>query len=72
LELALVAAAVMALLIGIPMGVYAALRRGTFLSQLFMMVSLLGVSLAHVPHRHSAHSWCLPFSLGWLPVFWSR
>ena len=44
LELAM-AAAFLALLIGIPMGVYAALRRGTFLSQLFMTVSLLGVSL---------------------------
>ena len=44
LELALVAAS-LALLIGIPMGVYAALRRGTFLSQLFMTISLLGVSL---------------------------
>ena len=44
LELALVAA-FMALLIGIPMGVYAALRRGSFGSQIFMTVSLLGVSL---------------------------
>ena len=44
LELSLAAAAI-ALIVGIPMGVYAALRRGTFLSQLMMMVSLLGVSL---------------------------
>lgn len=44
MELALVAA-VLALAIGIPMGVYAALRRGTFLSQVFMTLSLLGVSL---------------------------
>ena len=44
LELALVAA-VMAIAIGIPMGVYAALRRGTFTSQLFLTLSLLGVSL---------------------------
>jgi peptide/nickel transport system permease protein len=44
LELSLAAAAI-ALIFGIPMGVYAALRRGTFLSQLMMMVSLLGVSL---------------------------
>ena len=42
LELALVAA-VLALLLGIPMGVYAALRRGSWLSQVFMTVSLLGV-----------------------------
>ncbi|MBM4312618.1 MAG: ABC transporter permease, partial [Deltaproteobacteria bacterium] len=44
LELALVAA-LLALVIGIPMGIYAALRRGSFLSQVFMTVSLLGVSL---------------------------
>ena len=44
LELAMVAA-FLALFIGIPMGVYAALRRGTFMSQVFMTLSLLGVSL---------------------------
>jgi peptide/nickel transport system permease protein len=44
LELAFVAG-VMALALGIPMGVYAALKRGTFTSQLFMTISLLGVSL---------------------------
>lgn len=44
LELA-VAAAVIALIVGIPMGVYAALRRGTTGSQLMMTLSLLGVSL---------------------------
>ena len=44
LELALVAAA-LALLVGVPMGVYAALKRGTFISQAFMTLSLLGVSL---------------------------
>jgi peptide/nickel transport system permease protein len=44
LELSLVAA-VIAIVIGIPMGVYAALRRGTFLSQVFLTISLLGVSL---------------------------
>jgi peptide/nickel transport system permease protein len=44
LELALVAA-VVAVLIGIPMGVYSALRRGTFMSQVFLTLSLLGVSL---------------------------
>jgi peptide/nickel transport system permease protein len=38
-------AAVIALAVGIPMGVYAALRRGTFSSQLMMTLSLLGVSL---------------------------
>ncbi len=44
LELAL-AAAVIALVLGIPMGVYAALRRGSFLAQALMGFSLLGVSL---------------------------
>ncbi|MBS0507459.1 MAG: ABC transporter permease, partial [Proteobacteria bacterium] len=44
LELSLVAA-FLALAVGVPMGVYAALRRGSFLSQLFMTLSLLGVSL---------------------------
>jgi peptide/nickel transport system permease protein len=44
LELA-VCAAVVALVVGIPLGVYAALKRGTFGSQLAMTVSLLGVSL---------------------------
>ena len=43
-ELAFVAAFI-ALAIGIPMGVYAAIRRGSVLAQLFMAVSLLGVSL---------------------------
>jgi peptide/nickel transport system permease protein len=38
-------AAVIALLVGIPLGVYTALRRGSFGSQLFMTLSLLGVSL---------------------------
>ena len=44
LELA-VMAAVLALAMGIPLGVYAALRRGTWPSQLVMAGSLLGVSL---------------------------
>jgi peptide/nickel transport system permease protein len=44
LELSMTAA-VIALVVGIPLGVYAALRRGTFGSQLMMTVSLLGVSL---------------------------
>ena len=67
LELALVAA-VMALVIGIPMGVYAALRRGTFLSQLFMTISLLGVSLPTFLIRILL---ILFFAvvLGWFPSF---
>ena len=44
LELAFTAALI-ALVVGIPMGVYSALRRGSFASQLLMMISLLGVSL---------------------------
>ncbi len=44
LELAVIAALI-ALLAGIPMGVYAALRRGSVLSQLMMSFSLVGVSL---------------------------
>ncbi len=40
-----ITAALLALVAGIPMGVYAALRRGSFSSQLLMTVSLLGVSL---------------------------
>jgi peptide/nickel transport system permease protein len=67
LELALVAAA-LALLVGIPMGVYAALRRGTFMSQLFMTVSLLGVSL---PTFLIGIFLILVFAvqLGWFPSF---
>ena len=67
LELALVAA-VLALVLGIPMGVYAALRRGSWLSQLFMTVSLLGVSL---PTFLIGILLILVFAvgLGWLPSF---
>ncbi len=67
LELALVAALI-ALGIGIPMGVYAALRRGTFLSQAFMTVSLLGVSL---PTFFIGILLILVFAvhLGWFPSF---
>ena len=44
LELSLVAA-VMALLVGVPMGVYTGLRRDGFISKLFLTVSLIGISL---------------------------
>jgi peptide/nickel transport system permease protein len=44
LELA-AAAAVIALLVGIPLGVYTALKRGSFGSQALMTLSLVGVSL---------------------------
>lgn len=44
LELSFVAA-VLALLIGVPMGVYTGLRREGFLSKVFLTVSLIGISL---------------------------
>src|SRR5659263_562650 len=67
LELALVAS-LLALLIGLPLGVYCALKRGSFLSQLFMLASLLGVSL---PTFLIGILLILVFSvgLGWLPSF---
>jgi len=40
-----IAAAVIALVVGIPLGVFAALKRGSFWSQVAMTASLLGVSL---------------------------
>ena len=67
LELALVAAA-LALVVGVPMGVYAALKRGTFISQAFMTLSLLGVSL---PTFLIGILLILVFAvmLGWFPSF---
>ena len=67
LELSLVAA-VLALVVGVPMGVYAALKRGTFMSQSFMALSLLGVSL---PTFLIGILLILVFSvqLGWFPSF---
>lgn len=67
LELALVAA-LLALLVGIPMGVYAALRRGTFMANVFMTISLLGVSL---PTFLIGILLILLFAvtLGWFPSF---
>ncbi len=67
LELAL-AAGVIALVFGIPLGVYAALRRGRVGSQLLMMGSLLGVSL---PTFLIGILLILVFSvrLKWLPSF---
>ena len=63
-----IAAAVIALLVGIPLGVFAALRRGTFSSQVAMTVSLLGVSL---PTFLIGILLILLFSveLQWLPAF---
>ncbi len=67
LELALVAA-VIAFVVGVPMGVYAALKRGTFMSQVFMTISLLGVSL---PTFLIGILLILVFSvtLGWFPSY---
>ncbi|MDP9046051.1 MAG: ABC transporter permease [Pseudomonadota bacterium] len=61
-------AALVALVAGIPMGVYAALRRGTFGSQALMTLSLLGVSL---PVFLIGILLILVFSvtLKWLPSF---
>ena len=63
-----VLAALLALLVGLPMGVYAALRRGTAGSQVVMAVSLLGVSL---PTFLIGILLILVFSvwLGWAPSF---
>ena len=67
LELALVAA-LLALSLGIPMGVYSALRRNSFLSHLFMTISLIGVSL---PTFLIGILLILLFAvvLGWFPSF---
>ncbi|MDO9313474.1 MAG: ABC transporter permease [Burkholderiaceae bacterium] len=67
LELSLVAA-VLALTLGIPLGVYAALRRDGFWAQCLMAASLLGVSL---PTFLIGIGLILVFSvtLNWLPSF---
>ncbi|MBL8379355.1 MAG: ABC transporter permease, partial [Burkholderiales bacterium] len=67
LELVFVAA-VLALAIGIPLGVFAALKRGSFLSQVAMAGSLLGVSL---PTFLIGIMLILVFAvqLGWFPSF---
>jgi peptide/nickel transport system permease protein len=67
LELSLVAA-VMALSLGIPMGVYSALKRNSFLSHVFMTISLIGVSL---PTFLIGILLILLFAvvLGWFPSF---
>ncbi len=67
LELSLVAA-LFALVLGIPMGVYTALRRTSWLSHLLLAVSLIGVSL---PTFLIGILLILVFAvqLGWLPSF---
>jgi peptide/nickel transport system permease protein len=67
LELAVVAA-ILGLLMGVPLGVYAALRRGRFMSQVVMTGSLMGVSL---PNFLIGILLILIFAvvLKWLPSF---
>jgi peptide/nickel transport system permease protein len=67
LELALVAAA-LALVVGIPLGVYTGLNRNSWLSRVFLTVSLIGVSL---PTFLIGIFLILIFAvwLGWLPSF---
>ncbi|HEX4944501.1 MAG TPA: ABC transporter permease [Usitatibacteraceae bacterium] len=67
LELAFVAAS-MALLVGVPMGVYTGLKRTAWLSRVFLTLSLVGVSL---PTFLIGIFLILIFAvwLGWLPSF---
>ena len=67
LELAMVAA-LLARALGIPMGVYSALKRDSFLSHVFMTISLIGVSL---PTFLIGILLILLFAvvLGWFPSF---
>ncbi len=67
LELAVVAALI-AVCVGIPMGVYTALRRNSWLSQLLLATSLIGVSL---PTFLIGILLILVFAvqLGWLPSY---
>jgi peptide/nickel transport system permease protein len=67
LELAFTAS-VLALVVGVPMGVYTGIHRDSLLSRLFMVVSLVGVSL---PTFLVGILLILLFSvwLGWLPSF---
>jgi peptide/nickel transport system permease protein len=70
LELALMAA-VMALLVGIPMGVYAALRRGTWGSQLLMTLVFVGRLIANIFDWHFAY-FVFCCAAGLVPQFWPR
>ena len=67
LELSIVAAS-LALLVGIPMGVYTALKRDSWLSKFILTISLIGVSL---PSFLIGIFLILIFAvwLGWLPSF---
>jgi peptide/nickel transport system permease protein len=61
-------AAILALLVGVPMGVYTGLHRNTWLSRVFLTLSLVGISL---PTFLIGILMILVFSvlLGWLPSF---
>jgi peptide/nickel transport system permease protein len=61
-------AALIALVLGIPLGVYAALRRGRLSSQLIMTGSLLGVSLPNFLIGILMIS-IFAVALGWLPSY---
>lgn len=67
LELSMIAAS-LALLVGIPMGVYTALKRDSWISKLILTISLVGVSL---PSFLIGIFLILIFAvwLGWLPSF---
>lgn len=67
LELAFVSA-VFALVVGIPMGVYTALRRDSWLAKLFQAVSLVGVSLPTFLIGILL-IYVFAVTLGWLPSF---
>jgi len=61
-------AALLALLIGLPMGVYTGLRPESWLSRLFMTLSLIGVSLPTFL-TGILLIWIFAVMLGWLPSF---
>jgi peptide/nickel transport system permease protein len=63
-----VTSAVLAVVVGVPMGVYTGIRRNSFVSRIFMIFSLLGVSL---PTFLIGILLILVFSvlLGWLPSY---
>ena len=67
LELVLLSA-VLALLVGVPMGVYTGLHRDSWLSRVFLTVSLIGIS---IPTFLIGILLILIFGvwLGWLPTF---
>jgi peptide/nickel transport system permease protein len=67
LELACMAALI-ALLLGLPLGVYAALRRGQPLAQAVMVLSLVGVSIPTFL-LGILFIWLFAVTLSWLPSF---